>query len=61
MNGRDIPEIVVKFFALSITAKGARAVDAVRRPLAFAISSWPFVAIAMSLLLVAKGPGYANL
>jgi hypothetical protein len=60
MNGRDIPEIVVKFWPPSITARGARAIDAVRRPLAFAIYSRPFVAIAMGGLLVSGGTSYSS-
>jgi hypothetical protein len=62
MSGRDPPEIVVKFWPPSITARGARAIDAVRRPLAFAIYSRPFVAIAMGLLLVLLAGGrYAEI
>ena len=55
MSGRDPPEIVVKFWPPSITAKGSRAIDAVRRPLAFAIYSRPFVAVAIGLLLLLAG------
>jgi hypothetical protein len=58
MNGRDIPEIVIKFWPPSITARGARAIDAVRRPLAFAIYSRPFVVIAG--LLVVGGTSYSS-
>jgi hypothetical protein len=49
------PEIIVKFWPPSITAKGSRAIDAVRRPLAFAIYSRPFVALAMGLLVLFGG------
>jgi len=59
MSGRDLPEIVVKFWPPSITARGARAIDAVRRPLAFAIYSRPFVAVAVGIVLVMAGGSYA--
>ncbi len=55
MSGRDPPEIVVRFWPPSITARGARAIDAVRRPLAFAIYSRPIVAVAMGLLVLFGG------
>jgi hypothetical protein len=55
------PQIVVKFWPPSITAKGARAIDAVGRPLAFAIYSRPFVAVAIGLLLVVGGSSYSSL
>jgi len=55
MSGRDPPEIVVKFWPPSITARGARAIDAVRRPLAFAIYSRPFVAVTIGLMVLFGG------
>jgi hypothetical protein len=53
----DTPEIVVKFWPPSITAKGVRAIDAVRRPLAFAIYARPFVTAAIWLMLLLLGGG----
>ena len=61
MSGRDPPELIVKFWPPSIVARGIPAINAVRRPLAFAIYSRPFAAIAISLLLVLGGGRYIGL
>jgi hypothetical protein len=61
MSGRELPEIVVKFWPPSITAKGVPAINAIRRPLAFAIYSRPIVAVAFGLLFVWEGKSYAIL
>ncbi len=44
------PELIVKFWPPSITARGVPAINAVRRPLAFAVYSRPFVAVALGLI-----------
>jgi hypothetical protein len=61
MNGTNPHELIVKFWPPSVTAKGVQAINAVRRPLAFAVYSRPFVAIAMGLLFVWAGNGYLAL
>jgi hypothetical protein len=45
------PELIVRFWPPSVTARGLPAIKAIQRPLAFAIYSRPFVTIAMALLL----------
>ena len=52
------PELIVKFWPPSITARGLPAINAVRRPLAFAIYSRPFIAIAVAVIVVLGGGGY---
>ena len=52
------PELIVKFWPPSVTAKGVPAINAVRRPLAFAIYSRPVVAIAMGIILLWGGKDY---
>jgi hypothetical protein len=51
MSGRDTPELVVKFWPPSVTARGSEAIRAIRRPLAFIIFTRPFVFIAVVWLL----------
>jgi hypothetical protein len=51
MSGREPPELVVKFWPPSVTAKGSEAIRAIRRPLAFVIFTRPFVLIAVMWLL----------
>jgi hypothetical protein len=45
------PELTVKFWPPSVTARGLPAIKAIQRPLAFAIYSRPFVTMAMALLV----------
>jgi hypothetical protein len=45
------PELIVKFWPPSVTARGLPAIKAIQWPLAFAIYSRPFVTIVMALLL----------
>lgn len=45
------PELIVKFWPPSVTARGLPAIKAIQRPLAFAIYARPFVSIVMTLLL----------
>jgi hypothetical protein len=59
MTGRDPPELIVKFWPPSVTAKGIPAINAIRRPLAFAVYARPFVAAAVGLVLVLSGNEYA--
>jgi hypothetical protein len=51
MSGRDPPELIVKFWPPSVTARGLAAIKAVERPLAFAVYSRPFVAVVLALIL----------
>jgi hypothetical protein len=51
-------ELIVKFWPPSITARGVPAINAVRRPLAFAVYSRPFVAVALGLIFVLGGSNY---
>ena len=45
------PELIVKFWPPSVTARGLPAIKAIQGPLAFAIYSRPFVTIAMAVLV----------
>jgi hypothetical protein len=58
MSGRDPPELIVKFWPPSVTARGVAAINAVRRPLAFAVYSRPVVAVAIALIMVFGGSPY---
>jgi hypothetical protein len=49
------PELIVKFWPPSVTAKGVPAINAIRRPLAFAVYSRPVVSIILGLALVWGG------
>ncbi|QAU47220.1 hypothetical protein [Bradyrhizobium guangzhouense] len=49
------PKLTVKFWPPSVTAEGIPAINAVRRPLAFAIYARPVVAVIVSLGLVWGG------
>jgi len=60
MARRDPPEIVVKFWPPSITARGAPAISAVRKPLAFVLYSRPFVLVAFALIVLITGGSYAG-
>jgi hypothetical protein len=53
------PELIVKFWQVTVTAKGAKAIEAVRRPLAFAVYMRPVVAISIGLFAVLEGKHYA--
>ena len=44
------PELIVKFWPPSVTARGLPAIKAIERPLAFAIYSRPVVAIVLALI-----------
>jgi hypothetical protein len=52
------PELIVKFWPPSITARGVVAIDAIRRPLAFAVYARPVVAIIIGLALLFEGHEY---
>jgi hypothetical protein len=54
-SGYALTECVVKFWPPSITARGVPAINAVRRPLAFAIYSRPFVAVTIGLMVLFGG------
>jgi hypothetical protein len=45
------PELIVKFWPPSVTARGLPAIKAIQRPLAFAVYSRPLVTIAMAVLI----------
>ena len=49
------PKLTVKFWPPSVTAEGVPAINAIRRPLAFAIYARPVVAIATGLIVVVWG------
>jgi hypothetical protein len=59
MSGRESPELIVKFWPPSVRAKGVPAINAIRRPLAFAIYARPVIAIATVLTVVWGGKSYA--
>ena len=46
------PELIVKFWPPSVTAKGTKAIEAIRRPLAFAVYARPLVAVILGLAVV---------
>ncbi len=52
------PELIVKAWPPSFTAKGAKAIDAIRRPLAFAVYARPVVAVIVGLGAVWGGREY---
>lgn len=49
------PKLIVKFWPPSVTAEGEKAINAIRRPLSFAVYSRPFVAIILGLAVVLGG------
>jgi hypothetical protein len=51
MSRQFPPELQVKFWPPSLSAKGSEAIRAIRRPLAFAICMGPFVLIEIAGLL----------
>ncbi len=54
------PELNIKLGRFSIVAKGARAVEAIRRPLAFTLYVKPIGGLAMALLIVWQGREYVG-
>ena len=52
------PELIVKFWPPSITARGVTAINAVRRPLAFAVYARLIVIIIIGIPLVFSGHEY---
>jgi hypothetical protein len=61
MSARNPPELIVKFWPPSVTARGVPAINAVRRPLAFAFYCRPLVTIIAGLLIVWGGQNYLAL
>lgn len=55
MTGKAPPKLIVKFWPPSVTAEGVPAINAIRRPLAFAVYSRPVVAIVLGLAFVWSG------
>jgi hypothetical protein len=55
------PELIVKFWPPSVSAKGAKAIEAVRRPLAFVLCARVVVGIFLGLTLLWGGHEYAPL
>ncbi len=49
------PELNVKFWPPSVTAKGAKAIEAIRRPLVFAVYARSVVAVILGLAVVFGG------
>jgi hypothetical protein len=54
MSGNP-PKLIVKFWPPSVTAEGVPAINAIRRPLAFAVYARPAVAIVLGLSMVWGG------
>jgi len=52
------PKLIVKFWPPSVTAEGVPAINAIRRPLAFAVYSRPVVAIVLGLVALWGGHEY---
>jgi hypothetical protein len=52
------PELIVKAWPPSVTAKGAKAIDAVRKPLAFAFYARPVVGLLLGLAVLWGGHEY---
>jgi hypothetical protein len=48
---KEPPELIVKFWPPSVTAKGSEAIRAIRGPLAFVVFTRPFVMITVAWLL----------
>ena len=55
MSLNDPPELIVKFWPPSVTARGRPAINAVRRPVAFAFYSRPFVTVALAVTAAIGG------
>jgi hypothetical protein len=49
------PKLIVKFWPPSVTAEGDKAINAIRRPLAFAVYARPIVAIILGLSAIWAG------
>jgi hypothetical protein len=49
------PELTVKFWPVTITAKGSKAIDAIRRPLAFVVYARAVGAIIIGVAVVFGG------
>jgi hypothetical protein len=58
MSGRDPPKLTVKFWPVSVTAEGLPAINAIKRPLAFAVYARPVVGVIFALSLVFGGHEY---
>lgn len=52
------PKLIVKFWPPSVTAEGVQAINAIRRPLAFAVYCRAVVAIVIGLFVVCGGHEY---
>jgi hypothetical protein len=52
------PELIVKAWPFSVTAKGAKAIDAIRKPLAFAVYTRPVIALILGLAVLWGGHEY---
>lgn len=55
------PKLIVKFWPPSVTAEGVPAINAIRRPLAFAVYCRPVVAIVLGLAILWGGHEYLPL
>jgi hypothetical protein len=54
------PELIVKFWPPSVTAKGVQAIDAIKRPLAFLVYARVVMAIIFGLVLLWQGHEYGG-
>jgi hypothetical protein len=52
------PKLTVKLWPVSVIAEGAPAINAIRRPLAFAVYARPVVAIILGLAAIYAGHEY---
>jgi hypothetical protein len=52
------PELVVKFWPPSITAKGVEAIEAIRRPMAFAVYTRPIFGVILAIGVLLGGHEY---
>jgi hypothetical protein len=59
MSGNP-PKLIVKFWPPSVTAEGVPAINAIRRPLAFAIYSRPIVGLIIGVAVAWEGHEYIS-
>lgn len=52
------PKLTVRLWPVSVTAEGIQAINAIRRPLAFAVYARPVVAVILGLAAIYGGHEY---
>jgi hypothetical protein len=60
MSGRDPPRLTVKFWPPSVMAEGVPAINAIRKPLAFAVYARPVVLCIFGLAAMFGGHEYLS-